>query len=118
MNDSSFLLLVLPSGPGVTPGGTISSLHGRAAGLRERDGGFRIHGRKEKTMSTAAPKKLLTAEEFFQLPNPADGSQQELVRGEIITFPLPGGTHGVTCSQVGRRIGNFVDDNHLGTVTS
>lgn len=69
-------------------------------------------------MSTAAPKKLLTAEEFLLLPNPADGSQQELVRGEIITMPPPGGMHGVSCLKAGRRIGNFVEDNALGTVTS
>jgi Uma2 family endonuclease len=69
-------------------------------------------------MSTAAPKKLLTAEEFFQLPNPADGSQQELVRGEIITMPPPVGFHGVCCSETCRLLGNFVKPNHLGTVTA
>jgi Uma2 family endonuclease len=67
-------------------------------------------------MSTVAPKKLLTAEEFLLLPNPADGSQQELVRGKIITMPPPEGLHGVTCMKAGRHIGNFVDDNDRGTV--
>ena len=37
-------------------------------------------------MATLTQKKLLTAEEFFQLPEPIDGSQQELVRGEVITM--------------------------------
>jgi len=68
-------------------------------------------------MSTAVPTKLLTAEEFFLLPNPVDGSQQELVRGEVVTMPPPGGLHGVTCLKVSRRIGNFVDENDLGIVT-
>src|SRR5881397_1955565 len=63
-------------------------------------------------------KKQLTAEEFFLLPDPPDGSQQELVRGEIITMPPPGGMHGVTCLKVGRKIGNFVDEKNLGTVAS
>jgi Uma2 family endonuclease len=69
-------------------------------------------------MSTITPKKLLTAEEFFLLPDPDDGSQQELVRGEVVTMPPPGGMHGVACLRVARRIGNFVEDNNLGTVTS
>jgi Uma2 family endonuclease len=69
-------------------------------------------------MSPIAQKKLLTAEEFFLLPDPEKGSQQELVRGEIITLALPGGIHGVCCSKAGRRLGNFVEDNDRGTVTS
>jgi Uma2 family endonuclease len=69
-------------------------------------------------MSIITQQKLLTAEEFFLLPNPSDGSQQELVRGEVITMPPPGGLHGVCCLKCGRRIGNFVEDNDLGTVTS
>jgi Uma2 family endonuclease len=60
-------------------------------------------------MSTTMQAKLLTAEEFFLLPDPTDGSQQELVRGEIITMPPPGGLHGITCAKVVRKIGAFVD---------
>lgn len=69
-------------------------------------------------MSTITHKKLLTAEEFFLLPQPSNGAQQELVRGEVITMPPPGGLHGVTCNKAGRRLGNFVEDNDRGTVTS
>lgn len=69
-------------------------------------------------MSAITHKKLLTAEEFFLLPDPGDGSQQELVRGEIITMTPPGGMHGVSCNKAGRRLGNFVEDNDRGTVTS
>lgn len=62
-------------------------------------------------------KHLITAEEFFLMPDPEDGSQQELVRGEIITMPPPGALHGVCCSKANRRVGNFVDDHDLGTFT-
>jgi len=68
-------------------------------------------------MSTITEKKLLTAEEFFLLPKPPDGTQQELVRGEIITIPPPGGIHGVSCSKADRKLGSFVDENGRGTVT-
>jgi len=68
-------------------------------------------------MSVITPKKLLTAEEFFLLPEPTDGSQQELVRGEVITMPPPGGLHGVGCVKVVRRLAGYVEDNHLGVVT-
>jgi Uma2 family endonuclease len=67
-------------------------------------------------MSTAL--RLLTAEEFFLLPNPDDGSQQELVRGEVITVPPSGGMHGVCCLKAGRPIGDFVEQHELGTLTS
>jgi hypothetical protein len=45
-----------------------------------------IHLETSNFVSTIAPKKLLTAEEFFLLPD-SDGSHQELVRGEIVTMP-------------------------------
>jgi Uma2 family endonuclease len=62
--------------------------------------------------------KLITAEEFARMPDPPDGSRQELVRGEVITMPPPGGLHGGCCLKVGRRIGNFVEDHRLGTAAS
>ncbi len=68
-------------------------------------------------MPVVTLKKLLTAEEFFLLPNPPDGSQQELFRGEVITMPPPGALHGVTCSKTDRRLGIFVEDNDRGVVT-
>ncbi|MFL5340927.1 MAG: Uma2 family endonuclease [Gemmataceae bacterium] len=37
---------------------------------------------------------MLTADEFSRLPDPPDGSKQELVRGEIITVPPTGFRHG------------------------
>jgi Uma2 family endonuclease len=72
---------------------------------------------KGKNMSTITQKTLLTAEDFFYLPNPPDGSKQELVRGEVVTMPPPGGLHGVTCSKADRKIGNFIDSGPGGTLT-
>src|SRR6516164_8966889 len=72
---------------------------------------------REKAMSTTTRQKLLTAEEFFLLPDPIDGSQQELVRGEVISMPSPGGLHEATCSKVDRRIGVFIDAGPGGTLT-
>jgi Uma2 family endonuclease len=61
-------------------------------------------------------QKLITAEEFALMPEPSDGSQQELVRGAIVTMPPPKGRHGACCSRVDRRVGNFVEANNLGHV--
>src|SRR5258708_7792539 len=67
-------------------------------------------------MSTTTDPKLLNAEEFFLLPDPPDGLQQELVRGEIITMPPPGALLGVCCARVVRKIGVFVDTGAVGTL--
>ncbi len=68
-------------------------------------------------MTTAtATAKLITAEEFFQMPQPEDGSPQELVRGVIVTIPPPGTQHGICCSTVVLHLGVFVKDNKLGMV--
>lgn len=63
-------------------------------------------------------KKLITAEEFSLLPDPLDGTRQELFRGAIMKFPLPGMLHGMTCSKVIRRFGDFIDRDGLGTLTA
>ena len=67
-------------------------------------------------MSIATLEKLLTAEEFFLLPSPLDGSQHELVQGEIITMPPPGMLHGLTCSKTDRKIGVYIDGGPGGTL--
>src|SRR3954465_1283964 len=69
-------------------------------------------------MTTATGATQLTAEQFARLARPEDGSLQELVRGVIETTPPPGFLHGVCCNRVGRKLGNFVDDNRLGFVTN
>jgi Uma2 family endonuclease len=67
---------------------------------------------------TTATQKIITAEEFMRVPEPADGSKQELVKGVVITMPPPGGRHGYCYSKIDRRIGNFVDQHGLGTLFS
>ncbi len=67
-------------------------------------------------MATVAGR-LITAEEFAEMPNPPDGSQQELVRGEIVTMPPSEARHGVCCVRIVRRIGSFIDERRLGTIT-
>jgi len=37
----------------------------------------------------ATADKLITAKEFMEMPDPEDGTQQELVRGEIVSLPMP-----------------------------
>lgn len=60
--------------------------------------------------------KLITAGEFAQMPAPADGSRQELVRGVIETMPPAQGPHGACCSRLDRRLGRFVEEHRLGEV--
>jgi Uma2 family endonuclease len=66
---------------------------------------------------SAATKKLLTAEEFAKLPNPADGSKQELVRGEVVTMPPPGFLHGLVQVNIAVLLKVFAQQHKLGRVT-
>jgi Uma2 family endonuclease len=45
---------------------------------------------------TTTAVKLITAAEFSRMPDPPDGSKEELVRGVIVTMPAPGFRHGIT----------------------
>lgn len=59
-------------------------------------------------MTPTAPVRLLTAEEFAVLPQPADGSQQELVQGIVVPLPPPGVYHSPVCIETGeRRLGSW-----------
>src|SRR5688500_17486914 len=69
-------------------------------------------------MSTQSPARLLTAEEFAALPQPEDGSQQELVKGVVVSEPLPGFLHGACCACIGHRLGEFNLAAKFGTVTA
>ena len=40
---------------------------------------------------SAVLSKPITAEQFLRMPEPTDGSRQELVRGAIVTMPPAGG---------------------------
>ncbi len=63
-------------------------------------------------------QSLITLSEFEKMPNPDDGSILELVRGEIVVVPPPKGKHGIVCQRMGRFLGNFVDPQKLGWVTT
>lgn len=45
-------------------------------------------------MSIATQHKLITADEYLYMPNPRNGSKQELVKGVIVTMAQPGFQHG------------------------
>jgi Uma2 family endonuclease len=66
-------------------------------------------------MATIA-ERLVTAGEFAEMPEPIDGSRQELVRGVIITMPPPKPRHGLCCAKITRKIGNHADEHKLGHV--
>ncbi len=59
-------------------------------------------------------EKLLTAEEFSRLPNPPDGSKQELVKGEIVTMPPPGFAHGVCQMRISGILDQHARSHRLG----
>ncbi|MGL6095768.1 MAG: hypothetical protein ACRC7O_08250 [Fimbriiglobus sp.] len=63
---------------------------------------------------SAAATRLITAEEFGRMPEPPDGSKEELVKGVIVTMPPPKSRHGYVQLKCGRLIGNFVDSSRLG----
>lgn len=68
-------------------------------------------------MATVA-EKLLTAEEFARLPNPPDGSRQELVRGVIVTMPPPGFRHGLRQVRVCTLLDQYGRSSGRGRVTA
>jgi Uma2 family endonuclease len=65
-------------------------------------------------MASAAPERILTAEELLTLPD--DGNRYELVRGELVCMAATGGRHGIIASRVDYRLRNFVEAHELGEV--
>jgi len=72
---------------------------------------------QERSMSLVSTK-LITAEEFAAMEEPADGSRQELVRGEIVSMPQPQGLHGQVQLQIGWLLKNVVTVQKLGWVVT
>jgi Uma2 family endonuclease len=66
---------------------------------------------------TPVATKLITAAEFARMPDPPDGSKEELVRGEIVTMPAPGFRHGVVQGNVAFVLKLFLRDHAVGRVT-
>ena len=64
-------------------------------------------------MATAT-EKLLTIEEFAQMPDP--GHPTELVRGSIITLTPPQPLHGSICGEIGYWIKHFLKANDIGRI--
>ena len=62
----------------------------------------------------ATADKLLTAEEYGQLPDL--GYPSELVLGRIVKMNPPQPRHGQVCYRAARILGNHADDNDLGHV--
>jgi Uma2 family endonuclease len=67
--------------------------------------------------ATTAPAKTLTVEEYAALPAPADGSQTELVRGEVVTVSPPSFVHGWVQVQVCFAVESYARATKSGRVT-
>ncbi len=66
------------------------------------------------TAAAPTPERLLTAEEYANLPD--TGVPTELVRGRVIEMNVPAPRHGEICCKVARIIGNHADEHGLGRV--
>jgi Uma2 family endonuclease len=62
----------------------------------------------------ATPERLLTAEEYAQLPD--NGEPTELVRGRVVTMNVPNFRHGILCGRIAKLLATYVDDRGLGYV--
>jgi Uma2 family endonuclease len=65
-------------------------------------------------MNTTATEPLLSADEFMS----KHGGETciELVRGQVVRYPMPGGPHGFVSGNVTTMIHNFVRERDLGRV--
>src|SRR5687767_6728007 len=57
---------------------------------------------------------LMTAEELFNLPD--DGNRHELVKGELLTMPVPKPLHGFITINLSGLLYNHVKTNDLGVL--
>lgn len=66
-------------------------------------------------MNSGHPKEsLVTAEQLYELPD--DGLRYELLRGMLVSEPVPGRLHGRTVARISMLLSNFVDSGRLGVV--
>lgn len=68
-------------------------------------------------MATVGSKPI-TIDEFARMPDPADGSRLELVRGEVVVMPPPKGPHGIRCSRIAWFLMNHIIPGKLGWVAT
>ncbi len=66
-------------------------------------------------MTSSRPEeKLITAEQLYELPD--DGHCYELLRGALVSEPVPGRIHGRTVARISYLLSNYVSPNRLGVV--
>ena len=63
-------------------------------------------------MNAAIDEKLLTVEEYCQLPD--HDFPTELVRGRIVKHRFPGFRHGLVCGHVIGTVGRYLDQRDIG----
>lgn len=56
----------------------------------------------------------MSADEFLALPD--DGLRHELIRGEVLTMPLPGGRHGAIAMEIAWQLNSHVKLRGLGRI--
>lgn len=66
---------------------------------------------------TVVAERLLTAREFALRPEPEDGSREELVRGVVVTSPVPRFVNGCIQARMAVLVGSHVHDRQEGRVT-
>ncbi len=67
-------------------------------------------------MAIAVTETLLTAEEFYCLPDPPQGGKMELIRGKVVTHMPVSGKHGKRQVQIARALDEFLDGRRLAEV--
>lgn len=68
-------------------------------------------------MSTATlPRQNISSDEFLRLHG--DESGIDLIDGQIVRYPMPGGLHGRVCVKAILLFGNYVETKKLGRVMS
>ena len=66
-------------------------------------------------MTSSSPEQnVVTAEQLYKLPD--DGLRYELLRGTLVSEPVPGRLHGRTVARISKLLSNFVDSRRLGVV--
>ncbi len=68
------------------------------------------------TVKAATPPrpKIWTYEDYLRLPD--DGKRYEIIEGVLYMANAPSYEHQFTVSVLNRKLGNYVDDHHLGVV--
>jgi Uma2 family endonuclease len=66
-------------------------------------------------MTSSRPgRNLITAEQLYELPD--DGLRYELLRGALVSEPVPGRLHGRTVARISYLLSDFVGSKRLGVV--